>query len=140
MGLVVAVLVVLGVVAAVVALTVQGKTPLSSDEQQIEAALRDFYGTMTDDGFAAATQQACRADRDAYEAMPEAQRTQTEKLGFGVDIESVDGVVVTGDRATAQISGTFTIPGGTSDDSSDETLAKEDGEWRVCSSLVATGG
>ncbi|MEU1985507.1 hypothetical protein [Nocardia sp. NPDC019395] len=138
-GAVVAVLVVAAAVAAMVVLTLQGKTPLSSDEQQIESTLREFYGTLTDDGFEAASQLACKADRDEFAAMPDADKAEAEKLAFAVDIKSVDDIVVTGDKAKAKITGTFTfaMPGDSddeSDDSSEENLVKEDGEWRVCSS------
>lgn len=139
-GAVVAVLVVVAAIAAVVVLTVQGRTPLSSDEQQVEAALREFYGTLSDDGFAAATQLACKADRDEFDAMSDSEKSEAEKLGFTVDIDSVDNIVVSGDRAKAEIKGKFGLsaPGaGDSeqmDDSSEESLVKEDGEWRVCSS------
>lgn len=141
-GSVVAVLVVVAGVAAAVILTTQGRTPLSSDEQQIEAALRDFYGTLTDEGFRAATQLACRADRDEFAAMSEAEQVEAEKLQFSVVIDSVDDIVVTGDRAEARITGTFdfSAPGDTGEgmeDSSAESLVKEDGEWRVCSSAGA---
>lgn len=138
-GAVVAVVVVVAAIAAVVVLTVQGRTPLSSDEQQVESSLRDFYGTLSDDGFAAATQLACTADRDEFDSMSDAEKSEAEKLGFKVDIESVDNIVVTGDRAKAEIKGKFSLsaPGGEDeqmDDSSEENLVKEDGEWRVCSS------
>lgn len=130
-------------IAVAVVLTLQGKTPLSSDEQQVEAALRDFYGTLTDEGFRAATQLACRADRDEFAAMSEPEQLEAEKLQFSVVIESVDEIVVTGDRAEARITGTFdfSTPGGDAgegmEDSSEESLVKEDGEWRVCSSTGA---
>ncbi|GGL36294.1 Rv0361 family membrane protein [Nocardia jinanensis] len=139
-GAVVAVLVVVAAIAAVVVLTLQGRTPLSSDEQQIEASLREFYGTLSDDGFAAATHLACKADRDEFDAMSDAEKSEAEKLGFKVEIDSVDNIVVTGDRAEAEIKGKFSLsaPGGGEDeqmdDSSEENLVKEDGEWRVCSS------
>ncbi|MET8799293.1 hypothetical protein ABZV91_23155 [Nocardia sp. NPDC004568] len=140
MGAVVGALVVVAAVAATVVLTMQGRTPLSSDEQQVEAALREFYGTLSDDDFAAATQLACKADRDEFDAMAEAEKSEAEKLGFTVDIDSVDNIVVTDDRAKAEIKGKFGLsaPGGGEDeqmdDSSEESLVKEDGEWRVCSS------
>lgn len=127
-------------IAAVVVLTAQGRTPLSSDDQQIEASLREFYGTLSDDGFTAATELACKADRDEFDGMSDAEKTEAEKLGFTVEIDSVDQVVVTGDRAKAEIKGKFSLsaPGGGEDeemdDTSEESLVKEDGRWRVCSS------
>ncbi|MEU1954804.1 Rv0361 family membrane protein [Nocardia rhamnosiphila] len=139
-GGVVAALVVVAAIAAVVVLTLQGRTPLSSDDQQIEASLREFYDTLSDDGFAAATGLACKADRDEFDAMSDAEKSEAEKLGFTVHIDSVDNIVVTGDRAKAEIQGKFSLsaPGGGDDeqmdDSSEESLVKEDGEWRVCSS------
>lgn len=140
-GAVVAVVVVVAAIAAVVVVsTVQGRTPLSSDDQQIEASLREFYSTLSDDGFAAATQLACKADRDDFDAMSDAEKSEAEKLGFMVEIDSVDNIVVTGDRAKAEIKGKFSLSapeGGEDeemDDSSDEGLVKEDGRWRVCSS------
>jgi hypothetical protein len=142
-GAVVAAVVLIAGISAAVVLTVQGKTPLSSEEQQVEAALRDFYGTLTDDGFRSATELACKADRDEFDAMSESEKSEAEKLEFGVEVESVDNIVVTGDRAEAEIKGkfSFAVPGGDSDDqvddSSKENLVKEDGEWRVCSSAGA---
>ncbi|NUS91444.1 MAG: hypothetical protein HOQ36_03375 [Nocardia sp.] len=138
-GVVVAVVLVVAAVAAGVVLTVQGRTPLSSDEQQVEASLREFYSTLSDDGFAAATQLACKADRDEFDAMSDSEKAEAEKLGFKVAIDSVDNIAVTGDRAKAEIKGKFSLsaPGGEDeqmDDSSEENLVKEDGEWRVCSS------
>ncbi|MGW5388300.1 Rv0361 family membrane protein [Nocardia sp. NPDC003963] len=138
-GAVVAVLVVVAAIAAVSVLTLQGRTPLSSDDQQVEASLREFYNTLSDDGFAAATQLACKADRDEFDAMSDAEKSEAEKLGFKVAIDSVDNIVVTGDRAKAEIKGKFSLsaPGGEDeqmDDSSEENLVKEDDEWRVCSS------
>ncbi|WP_157106076.1 Rv0361 family membrane protein [Nocardia sienata] len=139
-GTVAAVAVVVAAIAAVVVLTVQGRTPLSSDDQQIKASLREFYGTLSDDGFAAATQLACKADRDEFDAMSDSEKTEAEKLGFTVEIDSVDKVVVTGDRAKAEIKGKFSLsaPGGGEDeemdDTSEESLVKENGRWRVCSS------
>ncbi|WP_459549500.1 Rv0361 family membrane protein [Nocardia sp. X0981] len=142
-GAILAVVVVAAGITAAVVLTLQGRTPLSSDERQVEAALRDFYGTLTDDGFRAATRLACRADRDEFAAMSEPEQMEAEKLQFSVVIESVDDIVVTGDRAKARITGTFdfSTPGGDAgegmEDSSEESLVKEDGEWRVCSSTGA---
>ncbi|MGW0004618.1 Rv0361 family membrane protein [Nocardia grenadensis] len=143
-GAVVAALVVVAALAAVVVLTLQGRTPLSSDDQQIEASLREFYGTLSDDGFAAATGLACKADRDDFDAMSDAEKSEAEKLGFTVDIDSVDNIVVTDDHAKAEIKGKFSLsaPGGGDDeqmdDRSEESLVKEDGEWRVCSSSDST--
>lgn len=138
-GAVVAVLVVIGAVSAVVVLTMQGKTPIASDEQQVENALREFYGTLGDEGFVAAAQLACQADRDEIEAMSDSDRAEADKADFSVEIDSVDNIVITGDRAEATITGKFSlsIPGSSDDEvdeSSDEDLVKEDGEWRVCSS------
>ncbi|WP_328391293.1 Rv0361 family membrane protein [Nocardia sp. NBC_00416] len=144
-GAAVAAIVVVAGIAAAVVLTMQGKTPLSSDEQQVEAALRDFYGTLTDEGFRAATDLACKADRDDFAAMSDSEKSEAEKLEFTVEVESVDNIVVTGDRAEAEIKGKFSFaaPGDDSDDqmddSSDETLVKEDGEWHVCSSAGSDG-
>ncbi|NUP29541.1 MAG: hypothetical protein HOQ44_23145, partial [Nocardia sp.] len=89
--------------------------------------------------FAAATQLACKADRDEFDAMSDSEKAEAEKLGFKVAIDSVDNIAVTGDRAKAEIKGKFSLsaPGGEDeqmDDSSEENLVKEDGEWRVCSS------
>ncbi|WP_040788916.1 nuclear transport factor 2 family protein [Nocardia paucivorans] len=140
-GLIAAGLVVVVGIATVVVLTVQGRTPLASDEQRVEAAIRDFYETLSDDGMAAAAAKACKADRDEFDDMSASEKAQIAQANFTVVIESVENIVVTGDRATAHITGQmkFSIPGknGTKTDSSnssDETLKKEDGEWRVCSS------
>lgn len=142
---VVAVLLVVGVVAVGVVLTIQGRTPLSSDEQQVEAALHEFYDTLSANGFQAATDLACKADRDEFGAMSDSEKSEAEKLEFSVEIQSIDDVVITGDQAKAQLTGkfSFSMPGESSDDemddSSEENLVKEDGEWRVCSSSGAQG-
>ncbi|MGW0179730.1 Rv0361 family membrane protein [Nocardia sp. NPDC003345] len=142
---VVAVLLIVAAVAVGVVLTMQGRTPLSSDEQQVEAALREFYDTLSTDGFQAATELACKADRDEFTAMSESERSEAEKLEFSVEIQSIDNVVINGDHAEAQLTGkfSFSMPGESGDDqvddSSEENLVKEDGEWRVCSSSGAEG-
>ncbi|WP_245547065.1 Rv0361 family membrane protein [Nocardia brevicatena] len=139
-GLVAAGLVAVVGIATVVVLTVQGRTPIASDEQRIEAAIRDFYDTLSNDGMAAAAAMACKADRDEFDDMSASEKVEIGRADFSVTIESVENIVITGDRATAHVTGqmTFSLPGKDetstdSDDSSEETLKKEDGEWKVCS-------
>lgn len=139
-GLVAAGLVAVVGIATVVVLTLQGRTPIASDEQRIEAAIRDFYDTLSNDGMAAAAAMACKADRDEFDDMSASEKAEVDRADFSVTIEAVENIVVTGDRATAHVTGqmTFSLPGKDetstdADDSSEETLKKEDGEWKVCS-------
>jgi hypothetical protein len=136
-GLLVLVLVIAGAVAAGVVLTVQGKTPLASDEKKIEVAIHDFYDTLGSHGFAAAAAKACAADRAEFDTLSEDQKKEFDSAKIDVKIDKIDDIVVTGDRATAKITGklTLTIPGETpdTDTGTTEHLRKEDGKWKVCS-------
>ncbi|MEV5838495.1 hypothetical protein [Nocardia sp. NPDC052112] len=136
-GLLVLVLVIAGAVAAGVVLTAQGKTPLASDEKKIEVAIHDFYDTLGKQGFAAAAAKACAADRAEFDTLTEEQKKEFDTAKVEVSIDKIDNVVITGDRATARITGklTLTVPGETpdTDTGTTEHLRKEDGKWKVCS-------
>lgn len=136
-GLLVLVLVIAGAVAAGVVLTVQGKTPLASDEKKIEVAIHDFYDTLGSDGFAAAAAKTCAADRAEFDTLTDEQKKQFDTAKVEVNIDKIDDIVITGDRATARITGklTLTLPGETpdTDTGTTEHLRKEDGKWKICS-------
>ncbi|MGW5455305.1 Rv0361 family membrane protein [Nocardia sp. NPDC003979] len=136
-GLGVLALVVLGVLAAVVVLTVQGRTPLASDDKKIEVAIRDFYDTLDSDGFIAASELACAADRAEIENLTPEQRRQFDTATVSVRIDDVRDIVVTGDDAEATVVGqlTLSVEGEEPDteDSTEEHLTKEDGTWKICS-------
>lgn len=136
-GLLVLVLVIAGAVAAGVVLTMQGKTPLASDEKKIEVAIHDFYDTLGSRGFAAAAAKSCAADRAEFDTLTEEQKKEFDTAKIEVSIDKIDDIVVTGDRASARITGklTLTIPGETpdTDTGTTEHLRKEDGKWKVCS-------
>ncbi|MFE3446208.1 hypothetical protein ACFXNW_24540 [Nocardia sp. NPDC059180] len=138
-GLVVLALVVIGGITTGVVLTMQGKTPLASDEKQIENAIREFYDTLENDGILAAAELSCSADRAEIDKAPQSEKDMMDKASFSIDIDKVENVVITGDKAKAHVTGTFkiTIPGmdddTDTDSESDETLAKEDGTWKICS-------
>ncbi|WP_063046704.1 Rv0361 family membrane protein [Nocardia pseudovaccinii] len=136
-GLLVLVLVIAGAVAAGVVLTVQGKTPLASDEKKIQAAIHDFYDTLESNGFAAAAGKACAADRAEFDTLTDEQKKEFDTAKIEVSIDKIDDIVVTGDRATARITGklTLTVPGETpdTDTGTTEHLRKEDGKWKICS-------
>jgi hypothetical protein len=136
-GLLVSVLIIAGGIAAGAVLTVQGKTPLSSDEKKIEVAIHDFYDTLGTDGFRGAASKACTADRAEFDSLTEEQKRAFDTAEVSVTIDKIEDIVVTGDKATAHIVGnlTLSIPGETpnTDDSTNEHLQKEDGKWRVCS-------
>lgn len=137
-GIVVLVLILVagGAVAAV--LTAQGKTPLASDEKKVETTVHDFYDTLSNDGMAAAAAMSCKSDAEEFDSLPKSQQTEIEKAQFSVDIVSIEGIEVNGDKAKATVNGkmTLSVPGGEdmeTEESSPESLTKEDGEWRVCS-------
>ncbi|MFI6775848.1 hypothetical protein [Nocardia sp. NPDC050412] len=136
-GLLVLVLVIAGAVAAGVVLTVQGKTPLASDDKKIQVAIHDFYDTLESHGFAAAADKACAADRAEFDTLTDEQKKEFDTAKIEVNIDKIDDIVVTGDRATARITGklTLTVPGETpdTDTGTTEHLRKEDGKWKVCS-------
>ncbi|MFI9506642.1 hypothetical protein [Nocardia sp. NPDC052566] len=128
---------VVGVLAGGLVLTSQGKGPFASDEKRVEAAIRDYYRTLDADGFVAAVGKMCAADRAELDGMTNEQRAQLETAKFAITIDKIDKIVVSGDQATAHITGklTMTFPGEEpdSDTSTDEHVKKEDGKWRVCS-------
>ncbi|MFD0365640.1 hypothetical protein ACFQZZ_29745 [Nocardia sp. GCM10030253] len=136
-GLLVLVLIIAGGIAAGVVLTVQGRTPLASDEKKIEVAIRDFYDTLGKDGFRAAAAKACAIDRAEFDSLSEEQKQAFDSAELSVTIDRIEDIVVTGDRATAHIVGqlTMSLPGETpsTDNSTNEHMKKEDGKWRVCS-------
>jgi hypothetical protein len=138
-GLLILILVIVGGLAAGVVLTVQGKTPLSSDEKKIEVAVRDFYEALSSDGFGAAAAKTCSADRREFEALTPEQRKEFDAAKISVTIDSVDNIVITGDRATAHINGKLSltlpdeVPNTDTDTGTNEHLRKEDGKWKVCS-------
>lgn len=129
--------VILGGITAGIVLTAQGRTPLASDEKQIEVAIRDFYETLGEDGFAAAAATACSGDRAEFEALSEEQKQEFDQTQVSVVIDEIKDIVITGDRATATITGrmTLTLPGEDPDTDTDteEHVKKEDGTWKVCS-------
>ncbi|MFQ6331352.1 hypothetical protein ACLMAL_35190 [Nocardia sp. CWNU-33] len=136
-GLLVLVLIIAGGIAAGVVLTVQGKTPLASDEKKIEAAIHEFYDALGKDGFRAAAAKACASDRADFDSLSQEQKQAFDAAQVSVTINRIEDIVVTGDTATAHIVGhlTLTLPGETpnTDDSTNEHLRKENGKWRVCS-------
>ncbi|WP_174188682.1 Rv0361 family membrane protein [Nocardia barduliensis] len=137
-GLVVIVaLVIAGAVIAGVFLTSQGRGPLASDEKRIELAIRDFYETLDTRGFRAAAEQACASERTAFEAMTESEKNEFDSTAVSVAIDRIEDILVTGDTATAKVTGKLTVavPGEQPDNetSTTEHLKKEDGKWKVCS-------
>ncbi|MFD3594504.1 hypothetical protein ACFWU5_17420 [Nocardia sp. NPDC058640] len=130
-------LVVIGVLVTGVVLTMQGRTPLSSDEKQIDVAVRDFYDTLDSDGFIAAAQLACQADRTEIDNLTAEQREQFDKATVQVSIDEVKDIVITGDDAKATVVGqlTLSVQGEqpATESSTEEHLAKEDGTWKICS-------
>lgn len=136
-GLGIAALVVVGVLIAGVVLTMQGRTPLSSDEKQIDVAVRDFYDTLDSDGFIAAAALACQADRTEIDNLTTEQREQFDKATVQVSIDEVTDIVITGDDAKATVVGqlTLSVEGEEPDteSSTEEHLTKEDGTWKICS-------
>ncbi|MFE1596992.1 hypothetical protein [Nocardia sp. NPDC058705] len=136
-GLGVVALVVVGVLIAGVALTLQGRTPLSSDEKQIDVAVRDFYDTLDADGFIAAAQLACQADRTEIDNLTTEQREQFDKATVQVSIDEVKDIVIDGDDAKAKVTGklTLSVEGEepNTESETEEHLTKEDGTWKICS-------
>ncbi|MGQ4617863.1 Rv0361 family membrane protein [Nocardia sp. R7R-8] len=131
------VLVIAGALIAGVFLTTQGKGPLASDEKKIEIAIRDFYETLDRSGFRAASELACARERAAFEGMTESEKKEFDSTSVSVTIDRIEDIVVTGDTATAKVTGTLTVavPGEQPDTetSTTEHLKKEDGTWKVCS-------
>ncbi|MFB7878256.1 hypothetical protein ACFC06_23660 [Nocardia sp. NPDC056064] len=136
-GLGILALVVIGAVITGVVLTLQGRTPLSSDEKKIEVAIRDFYDTLDSEGFIAAAALACTADRTEIDNLSDEQRKQFDAATVQVTIDEVKDIVVTGDTAKATVTGqlTLSVEGEepNTESSTEEHLAKEDGTWKICS-------
>ncbi|TCJ94613.1 hypothetical protein [Nocardia alba] len=130
-------LVIIGLLVTGVVLTLQGRTPLSSDDKQIEVAVRDFYDTLDSDGFIAAAQLACQADRTEIDNLSPEQRAQFERATVQVSIDEVKDIVITGDNAKATVTGqlTLSVEGEepNTESSTEEHLTKEDGTWKICS-------
>ncbi|MFD3707393.1 hypothetical protein ACFWUP_30020 [Nocardia sp. NPDC058658] len=130
-------LVVVGVLIAGVVLTLQGRTPLSSDEKQIDVAVRDFYDTLDADGFIAAAGLACQADRTEIDNLTTEQREQFDKATVQVSIDEVKDIVIDGDDAKAKVTGklTLSVEGEepNTESETEEHLTKEDGTWKICS-------
>ncbi|MFJ2838710.1 MULTISPECIES: Rv0361 family membrane protein [Nocardia] len=130
-------LVVIGALVTGVVLTLQGRTPLSSDDKKIEVAIRDFYDTLDADGFIAAAELACEADRAEIANLSPEQRQQFDSATVSVTIDNVEDIVITGDTAKATVVGklTLSVAGEEPDteDSTEEHLKKEDGTWKICS-------
>ncbi|MGW6425357.1 Rv0361 family membrane protein [Nocardia sp. NPDC055053] len=136
-ALAVVALVVLGALITGIVLTVQGRTPLASDEKQIEVAIRDFYDTLGADGFVAAAQLACEADRTEIDNLTPEQRQQFDAATVSVTIDKVEDIVITGDTAKATVVGKLTLSVAgeepNTEDSTEEHLKKENGTWKICS-------
>ncbi|MFD5178759.1 hypothetical protein ACFWM1_23335 [Nocardia sp. NPDC058379] len=130
-------LVVIGALITGVVLTVQGRTPLASDEKKIEVAIRDFYDTLDSDGFIAAAALACAADRSEIDNLSPEQRQQFDSATVSVTIDKVEDIVITGDTAKATVVGKLTLSVAgeepNTEDSTEEHLKKEDGTWKICS-------
>ncbi|MFC4377650.1 hypothetical protein ACFO5K_26570 [Nocardia halotolerans] len=130
-------LMVIGALVAGVVLTVQGHAPWSADDKKIEVAVRDFYDTLNDEGFIAAAQLACRADRDEIDHLTPEQRQQFDIASVTARIDDVRDIVISGDDAEATVTGQLTLSVAgeepTTEDSTQEHLTKEDGTWKICS-------
>ncbi|WP_067562287.1 Rv0361 family membrane protein [Nocardia acidivorans] len=133
---------VIGVIAAAVivvgggiatAVSLSGKDS-PGDSARIDAAIRDFYGTLAAKGPGVAVTKSCAADRAEYDALPAAQKAAAEQGRMELRIAGVGEITVTGDLATAKMTGALVVPG--SDDkttTATEHLRREQGTWRVCS-------
>lgn len=115
------------------AMTLNGKDSGSGDDKRIETTLRDFYGTLAN-GASQAVGKTCAGDRAQYDALPEAQKKAMDQGKVSMKVDAVQGITITGERATAVTLGTLTMPGAAdSKRSTNEHLRKEDGVWKVCS-------
>lgn len=132
LGALVVVLVGGGIAAAV---TLGGNDSAPSDDQRIESAVRDFYGTLSTQGASVAVNQTCAGDRAQYAALPDAQKKAMDDGKVVMKVDSVQNIAIDGDRATATTAGVLSLPGAQDDKrSTTEHLRKEDGTWKVCSS------
>ncbi|MFD7842318.1 hypothetical protein ACFV4K_05220 [Nocardia sp. NPDC059764] len=131
----------IGIAAAVLvgggiatAMTLNGKDSGTTDDKRIETTLRDFYGTLSTGGASQAVGKTCTGDRAQYDALPEAQKKAMDQGKVSMKVDAVQGITITGERATAVTLGTLTMPGAAdSKRSTNEHLRKEDGVWKVCS-------
>ncbi|WP_162958324.1 hypothetical protein [Nocardia yunnanensis] len=115
------------------AVAVGGKDSGTSDDKRVETALRGFYDALDSGGAAKAVGKTCAGDRAQYDALPAAAKQQTDQNKVSMQVDSIQGIQITGDRATATTLGTFTMPGSApSKRSTSEYLRKEDGVWKVC--------
>ncbi|MEV6771569.1 hypothetical protein AB0N05_23390 [Nocardia sp. NPDC051030] len=116
------------------AVYLNGKESATTDNQRIESAIRDFYGTLSKQGPSVAVQQACAADRAEFNALPASQKSAADQGKFTIQIVSVDKIAITGDRATAAMTGSLALAGtDNKTTTATEHLRKEDGSWKVCS-------
>ncbi|MEC3913011.1 Rv0361 family membrane protein [Nocardia sp. CDC160] len=117
------------------AVTLNGNDSGPSEDKRVETAVRDFYTTLGKDGASVAVGKACASDRAQYEALPESQKKAMDQGRVSMRVDSVQGITITGESATAVTLGTFSVPGAPdSKRSTNEHLRKEDGVWKVCSS------
>ncbi len=109
---------------------------MASDEQKVESAIRDFYATLDSEGFRAAVEQSCALDRAEFAAMSTTDKEAFRSTSFDIDIDTVEDITITRDKATAEITGVFTVDfpgeGPETDTTSTEHLVKEDGRWKIC--------
>ncbi|MGV9667550.1 Rv0361 family membrane protein [Nocardia niigatensis] len=116
------------------AVTLNGKDSGTSDDKRVETAVRDFYDTLGTGGASQAVGKTCAGDRAQYDALPEANKKAMDQGKIAMKVDSVQGIVITGDHATATTFGILTLPGAPdSKRSTNEHLRKEDGVWKVCS-------
>jgi hypothetical protein len=125
---------VIGAVIAVLLLGGAGNTPLSG-EQQVEAAIRNYYAVVRDKGLPAASAISCKQIRDTSSMVPDGAGSIDFKQD--ITIEKIDNVKINGDTATAQVTGhAQAIVGGQTEadetDSTTLTLQREDGQWKYC--------
>ncbi|MEU0541034.1 hypothetical protein [Nocardia sp. NPDC005978] len=129
--LVAAVVVVGGGVAATLALT--GKSDPSAAEQ-IDSAIRDFYGTLSAEGPSVAVEKACAADRAEFAALPDAQKVAADRGRFTIRIVGVADIAIAAETATAQMTGALALAGAEDKTTTaTEHLRLESGSWKVCS-------
>ncbi|GAB4583508.1 Rv0361 family membrane protein [Nocardia sp. IFM 10818] len=104
------------------------------DDQRIEAAVREFYGLLSEQGPGVAVTKACATDRAEWDALPDTQKSAAEMGKLSIRIVAVEDIVITGDRATATMTGGLALPGAEDKNTTaTEHLRKEEGAWKVCS-------
>lgn len=137
-----AVALVVVIAGGVVLMTSKGIGPFASEENKVEVAIRDYYGTLNSRGVRAAEATACRSDHDYYDRQTEAIQEYLGKGRYRIRIDTVDNIVITGDQANARITGTLEIEVDNKvsnigdGKSSTPHLVKEDGDWKHCVSLA----